>query len=295
VLKPARRALRTVVDALEAAPLFAAVGLVGLLPPERASNIGAAIARTIGPHLPVSRRALRNLERAFPEMGEAERRAVLREVWDNLGRVGGEYPHVRAIADPEGGRLELVGAETLRRLTAGERPVVFVAGHLANFELFAPVTRRLGCPLALVYRASNNPITDRIVQWARRDATELIPKGAAGARRITALMKAGGRLGLLVDQKMNDGIPVPFFGRDAMTAPAAAHLALRYGARLGLARVERLGPARYRLSLEELELPDIADHHAAIDAVMRRINARLEEWIRERPGEWLWLHRRWPD
>lgn len=288
-------ALRTTAHIAEAVPLFAALGAVGLLSPERASNVVAAVARTVGPLLPVSRHARRNLAHAFPEKTEAERETILRDVWDNLGRVAGEYPHVRKIADPEGGRIEIVGEDALRRLTTGDRPVIFVSGHLANFELFATVTRRRGVPLALVYRASNNPIADRILRRARRDATELIPKGSAGARRVMTILRENGRVGLLVDQKMNDGIPVPFFGRDAMTAPAAADLALRYGARIGLARVERLGPARYRLTVEEIEPSVGLGRHDAMYDLMCRINARLEEWIRARPGEWLWLHRRWPD
>jgi KDO2-lipid IV(A) lauroyltransferase len=101
---------------------------------------------------------------------------------------------------------------------------------------------------------------------------------------------------MLADQKMNDGIPVPFFGRPAMTASALAVLALRFDCDVLPARVERLGGAHFRLTVfPPLPLPRSGDHHADVAALMAQVNQTLEEWIRDRPGEWFWLHRRWPD
>ena len=101
---------------------------------------------------------------------------------------------------------------------------------------------------------------------------------------------------MLVDQKLNDGIAVPFFGRDAMTAPALAQLALKYRCPVVPARLERLDGARFRLTFQPpMELPDTGDREADVFETMRRVNAIFEDWIRARPEQWLWLHRRWPD
>jgi len=101
---------------------------------------------------------------------------------------------------------------------------------------------------------------------------------------------------MLVDQKMNDGIPVPFFGRDAMTAPALARLALRFDCAVVPVRVDRLARARFRITAEPpLPLPRSGERARDTAALMRSVNAVLERWIRERPDHWLWLHRRWPD
>ena len=100
---------------------------------------------------------------------------------------------------------------------------------------------------------------------------------------------------MLVDQKYNEGIPVPFFGRDAMTAPTVAELALRFQVPLVPARVERLKGARFRLTLlPPLDLPNSGDRAADVHTVMSQVNALFESWIRDRPEQWLWLHRRWP-
>ena len=124
---------------------------------------------------------------------------------------------------------------------------------------------------------------------------KLFPKGPSGARRVVAHMARGGCLGLLVDQKMNDGIEATLFGQPAMTAPAAAALALRFRCPVISARVERIGPARFRMVCEApLPLPDTGDRERDIAALTQTVNDTLERWIRARPDSWLWLHRRWP-
>jgi KDO2-lipid IV(A) lauroyltransferase len=137
---------------------------------------------------------------------------------------------------------------------------------------------------------------DRMIARYRGDRGELIPKGAIAARRAIAALRRGTNLGLLADQKMNDGIPVQFFGRPAMTAPALAVLALRFDCDVLPLRVERLDGARFRVTVfPPLPLPHSGEPHADAAALMARVNEVLEAWIRDRPEQWLWLHQRWPD
>ncbi len=101
---------------------------------------------------------------------------------------------------------------------------------------------------------------------------------------------------MLVDQKMNDGIAVPFFGRDAMTAPAAAQLATRFDSAIMPVRVERLRGAHFRIfMLPPIEIERSGNRHDDALATMSKINREIESWIRRQPEMWLWLHRRWPD
>jgi KDO2-lipid IV(A) lauroyltransferase len=101
---------------------------------------------------------------------------------------------------------------------------------------------------------------------------------------------------MLVDQKMNDGVPIPFFGRDAMTAPAVAQFATRFKCPLVPARVERLNGANFRVTVyPPMEFPHTEDGHGDNRLLLIRINEVLESWIRERPDQWLWVHRRWPE
>jgi KDO2-lipid IV(A) lauroyltransferase len=282
------------IEAWLAALLF---GGFGLLPLDRASALGGALARAIGPRLGLSKRARLNLRRALPELDAAETEAIIRGMWDNLGRVAAEYPHLRKIkVFADDGRVETRGLEHLDRALAAGRRVILFSGHLANWEIAALAGGQYGLDIAQIYRAANNPLVDRLVGRLRGDQGELIPKGAVASRRAVAALRRGGHLSLLVDQKMNDGITVPFFGRDAMTAPALALFALHYDCDVLPVRIERTEGAHFRLTVyPPLTLPDSGDRDAGVLALMTAVNHSLEGWIRERPEQWFWLHRRWPD
>ena len=265
---------------------------------DRASALGGALGRLIGPRLSVSRQAEHNLARAFPDRPAGQITALVRAMWDNLGRVAAEHPHLSEIglAAPEG-RVEVVGGEHIAGLRDHRRGGIIFAAHLANWEILPLVAAQFGLPLTQAYRAANNPRVEQLLQASRgADHGRYVAKGAGAAREMLATLKAGGHIAMLVDQKMNDGIPVAFFGRPAMTAPALAQLALRFDCPIVPARLERLDGARFRLTLlAPLARRDSGDAVADVAEIMHRVNALVEQWIRECPAQWLWLHRRWPD
>jgi Kdo2-lipid IVA lauroyltransferase/acyltransferase len=279
---------------LEALAARALLALMGALPVDMASGLGGLLCRAIGPHLKVSNVARRNLRLAFPEKTAAEIETIVGEVWDNLGRVVGEFPHIHEIMRD---RVEVVGLENTHLLRAEGKGGLFISAHCGNWELNGALAVRENLPIALVYRAANNPWVEDLYRKGRNAASaSQIAKGPEGAREIMAILKKGGHIGMLVDQKMNDGIAVPFFGRDAMTAPAVARFALKYKCPVVATKVERLRGARFRMTVfPPMEIPDTGDTHADMLTIMTAINRQIEGWIRERPGQWLWLHKRWPD
>jgi KDO2-lipid IV(A) lauroyltransferase len=289
---------------LEALAVSLAIGLFRWLGPVRASNVGAAVAGFLGPRLPVSRVAVANLSRALPELDAAARAVVLRDVWCNLGRVAAELPYLGAMRRTASGPgFEVVGDEQLQAIAAEGGPAIFFAAHIGNWE-FAPLSAAAhGLRLSNFYRAAKNSLVDRVINELREAGATPVgqapvqnfPKGAAGARAALRHLQQGGLLGMLIDQKMNDGIEVPFFGLPAMTAPAAAVYALRFRCKLLPVHTERIGPARVRIIIEPpVPLPDTGNRQSDIALLTAVLNRHVEGWIRTRPGEWLWLHRRWP-
>ncbi|MBM3584030.1 MAG: lauroyl acyltransferase [Alphaproteobacteria bacterium] len=277
---------------LEAALVAAGFALLSVLPCRTASALGGAIARLFGPRLPVSRVARRNLRRALPDLDEAGRATTVRAMWDNLGRTVAEYPFLSAIdTRAADGPVVIDGLQHLEAARAAGTALVFVSAHYGNWEILPLAAGQLGLPLHLVYRQANNPLIERLIQRRRAAVRGAYhPKGAAAARELIRAVRAGEAIALLADQKMNDGVAVPFFGRPAMTAPAVAELALRYGLPVIPARVDREPQGRFRVTIEA----PLAGHDTVI-GLLGAINARFEAWIRARPGHWLWLHRRWPD
>jgi KDO2-lipid IV(A) lauroyltransferase len=280
----------------QAAALALFLGVCRLLPVDWASALGGWIGRTIGPRLGQSRKAMRNLAHALPENPPARNRQIILGMWDNLGRVIAEYPHLaRICAQLDGGRVEIAGLERIRDLIDDGKPGILFGGHLANWEVQPFIARHTGLKLGLIYRAPNNEWVDRLLRRLR-DAPLLFRKGQEGAKALYSLLRHGGHAAMLVDQKMNDGIPVPFFGRDAMTAPAIAQFAVRLGCVLVPVRTERLRGARFRITVfPPLTIPDSGNRAADERAIMVTINGIIENWVREHPEQWLWLHRRWPD
>lgn len=263
---------------------------------DTASRLGGAIARTIGPRLPVSNRARRNLQDCFADWDDERVEAVIRDMWDNLGRVAGEFAHIRHLDlsgdDP---RVEVVGLEHVHALRDDGMAGIFFSAHLANWELLARMGPPNGIKLHNIYRAMNAPLADKILRRsADLDEDVLIPKGPSGAMRLARVMRNRGHIAMLVDQKLNEGIDVPFFGRPVKTAPALAVFALKYRCPVVPARVERLDGARFRVTVwPAIPLPDTGDTEADTLSLMTDVNRWIETWIRETPGQWLWLHRRW--
>jgi Kdo2-lipid IVA lauroyltransferase/acyltransferase len=290
--------LRHFAEAIFVVGLYRALGLLSL---DAASAVGGAVARTLGPLLPISRRARRNLERFMPELGAAGIDATLVEMWDNLGRTAAEYPHLHEFGiDGADARIAATGREHIDAAKQAGRPIIFYAGHMANWEMGTVTAAGFGTPVMLVYREANNRHVEKLFHEGRGAISAgLIPKGKKGAKLAMEALKAGRALGMLLDQKMNDGVAVPFFGVPAMTAPAVAALALRYDCALLPVRIERLGrAARFAVTvgaaMDLKALPGEGDKARQM-AILTAINADLEKWIRARPGQWLWLHRRWPD
>jgi KDO2-lipid IV(A) lauroyltransferase len=265
-------------------------------PMEAWSALFGAIARGIGPLTSAHRTARRGLRLAFPDMPEAEMRSILAAQWDNFGRYLAEFPITDRLT-PAGGRVDVREAERLKAIARAERPVVLISGHLSNIEIMAAAIVEAGIPCQVTYRALNNPYVDRRVREGRiRYGVRLFaPKGAEGARELLEALGEGRSIAMLNDQRYDGGVAAPFFGRTVMTNPAGVRLAQRFGAIIQPMSIQRVGGVRFRvIAHEPIEVPDTGDRTADIAAGVAAVNAFIEERVRERPGEWWWMHKRWP-
>jgi KDO2-lipid IV(A) lauroyltransferase len=269
--------------------LFRSMGL------ERASDYGAKLLRTLGPKMSVHHVARVNMQIAFPEASEREIDGLLDAMWDNFGRVVGEFPNMhRFDFSPGSDQVEVVGADILAELDRQGRPAVLVGGHFANWEMLAATIVQQMKDCRITYRHANNPLIDkRIIDQRKAYGVNILaPKGGHGAKELMQALKAGASVGLMNDQKMNDGVAAPFFGRDAMTAAGPARMALRYDCPLVPMNVVRKDGARFKVTIyEPLPKPDGQDAAAILETVTT-INRFIEDRIREAPSQWFWVHRR---
>jgi KDO2-lipid IV(A) lauroyltransferase len=282
---------------LETAGFFVVIGFFRLFGIDRASAIGGWIGRTLVAPSPMSRLAAKNLKAAFPEKSPDEIAGIVRAMWDNLGRVMAEYAHLDKLhMDGPDPRIEILGLDTLEAAFARGKGVLLVSGHFANWEIMPFGARDLGIAGGVVVRPANNPYVHRWLERARirNGMAEQIPKGAPGTRRIFSLLRKGEAALLLVDQRASEGITIPFFGREAFTTPAPAALALKLGAVVVPAWNERVGGARFRMTVyPPIEPPNTGDPARDLVEFTTAMTQFIEARVRERPHEWLWIHKRW--
>ncbi|MEM6899831.1 MAG: lysophospholipid acyltransferase family protein [Pseudomonadota bacterium] len=270
---------------------------VSRMKPERASNFGGWVGRKIGPLLNQHKVALNNLRRAFPQWTEDKIKETALEAWESVGRTAGELPHLHKMRPyVQGSRVKVKGMANLDAIEASKTGAVLVSGHFANWEVMASAICNRPVDCLVTYRAINNPHIDRRLNAVRHDygIGVLTPKGM-GTRSLMKALGDGRAVALLNDQKFREGIAVPFFGHDAMTAPGPTRLAIRYNVPIIPVSTVRSGPACFIVTIHD---PIWPASNGSIDERVRgtviEITKFIEDRIRENPGQWFWMHRRWP-
>ncbi len=274
---------------IEAALGFGFYGLARLLPVAIASAVMGALIGFIGPLTPWHDRARRNMKLALPDQSDAERNHILRQMWFNFGRVIGEFPHVKSLAKT--GRIEFVGLEHIEAIKGGG---FLIGAHIGNWELGPYAALQAGKKVAAIYRPLNNPLLRGLLEQRQEHyGGDIYRKGREAALGMIASIRKGQFMCLLVDQQLREGMAVPFFGHDAKTSISHIKLAIKKQVPLLYMRTERLDGCNFRVTISPpLNMPK-NDDDASIIAAATKINAELEGWIKERPEQWFWPHRRW--
>ncbi|MFM9975999.1 MAG: lipid A biosynthesis lauroyl acyltransferase [Beijerinckiaceae bacterium] len=277
--------------------LFAFLRLLG---PERSSNLGGWLTRTAGRFLPANKTALANIRAAFPELSEARVKEIAAGAWENLGRTGAEYAHLGTLFDwdvnnPDAGRISVEGIAHFDSLRDDGKPGLIFSAHLGNWELPAICAATYGLETTAVFRAPNNPAARRIVHSIRSGTMGGLAAAGPGASfAMREVLEKGGHLGMLIDQHFTRGVVVDFLGRPALTNPVLGKFAKYFDCPVHGVRVIRLPGYRFKLELTPpLVLPRDAAGVVDVTGAMAAMTAVVDEWVREYPEQWLWMHRRW--
>lgn len=258
-----------------------------ILPWEWGSALFGFIAGFLGPRMAMNRKAVRHI-RAALECDENTARDIAKGHWNNLGRVIAEYPQLKTIATHH---VRFKGLDILQSLKDDGKPAVLFGAHLGNWEVLPyALLHHVGLEMHPVYRAPNNPYVDQRLHAYRSPEGRLIPypKSRKGMVAMVKALKDNQHLGLLIDQKYNEGIDADFFGMNAKTGTAFIELAQKYKCPLVPLRC-----VREKNGFLVEALPPISTLNREVTNILEDTHALLEKWIREHPDQWLWLHRRW--
>jgi KDO2-lipid IV(A) lauroyltransferase len=297
VTTPLRKRVRRNLRSLLIASLLRLVSLIPLLPAVRIGAwLGSFGYRLFGE---ARRLALRHLAAAFPEKSEAERQEITRRMFIHLGMSAMEITSIRSFEDRVEQYMELSG-EVLKAALARGKGVVFVTGHVGNWEVMARAVAKVGAPVSAIAKRGGDARLMGLIEGWREDGavTTLWREDASTARAMLRVFKENRVLGLLCDQDTNvQGVFVPFFGRPAWSPRAPADLALRTGAPILVGTSHRKGERPgdgFLFEVTDVPYdPAPADKEAEVLRITAACQALLEDAIRRHPADWVWMHERW--
>ncbi len=281
---------------IEAWAIGAFIGVLRLLPLETAKRFAHWTFAAVGPRSGKRLRVMRNLLVAFPDTTEAERNALVKDIFGHVGVALAEIAQLQNIWKDREKRVEFVASPEIQFLKETGKPAVLVTAHIGPWTLTNFVAGQYGFPLSIVYAPESNPyVHDMMLRLRGALPVELLARDNS-MRVLMSELSHGRTIGLGSDVRLDSGEMIPMFGHDMPTNTVPARLALRFECELVPVRAERLPDGRYRITLYAPVVPDDGIDGAVAQAsnMTAKLNRQFEQWIRDAPGEWLCLARRWP-
>ena len=274
-------------------PIAAAIAvpfflLLKILPYKLSSYLCGILMYLIAPLTSYNTRVKKHLKIAFPQKSRKEINKLTSQHWFMFGQTIGEMPHINKLIKL--GNLQTEGLEKIKN-----GPAILVGAHMGNWEFLLRVGDLAGRRAGYVFRPINNWILNKIQAYRNKDAkADFYRKGRLAAIGMAGKLKNGEVVGLTGDQLLREGIMVPFFGMKTPTPQAAAVMALKWDVPIYMVRVERFKGIKFKMTVEDkIKIPKNLDKDKATYEITRSISKRIEEWITDKPEQWLWAHRRW--
>lgn len=283
---------------LEYYGLRSAVAVLNRLSFRRAGAIGERIGALGYRPFGVRRRVVeRQVRAAFPERDEADVLRIARAAYESLGRTTIETALLPAYSREDVLALfeRVDGWDVVERAMARGHGILFVTGHLGNWELGGSYIAARGVPIEAVARRMQNPLFDRYLTDTRRQIGMTVIHDSDAVRRVPRAIREQHAVAFLVDQGAV-GLAsawVPFFGRYAKTPRGPAVFALRLDAPVVFGCALRQPDGRFVMHFEEVPVERTGDRDADVDRIVESYTATLERWIRKAPEQYFWHHRRW--
>lgn len=256
----------------------------------RVRMIGWLMQRVVAPFAGWTKRVQDNLKKVRPDIGFAERRAIQDQVCDNVGRTlieiysGTEFTERLDGLMPSG-----PGAKAFDEARAAGRPVILATGHFGNYDAIRGSLYRRGIKMGALYKPmANKAFNEHYVKAISTVAEPVYPVSRNGIVGLIRHLQQDGVIGIVIDVFNARGVPLKFFGHDAMTATTAAEWALKYDALFLPVFGKRL---ENKIDFELVFQEPIA--HSDPETMTQEFNDRLEALVREDMGQWFWIHRRW--
>ena len=257
------------------------------------SKLSGKIFEKIGPLFRSKKVIDENIKRAFPEIDSKKLKNIKSQMWNNFGRVFAEYMFIK---DFRSGNLQsnisIKGQEIINELKKNKQQVIFISGHLSNFELMAMYLEKNNINLAAIYRPLNNIYLNKIMEKIRikHICKNQIKKGIGGLKNLIQLKKKNYSTALMIDQRVSEGIFSNFFNQKALTTTIPAQLVKKFNIPIVPIEIQRTKDINFLLTINQ---PLYFPSNYSTQDITDELNKILETMIIKNPGQWIWSHNRW--
>ena len=264
-----------------------------IIGPNLSSNVSGKIFEIIGPFFRSKKIIHDNIKRAIPDINENYLKKIENSMWNNYGRIYAEYLFLK---DFRYGKLasevQIEGQEILDEIKENNKQVIFISGHLSNFELMAMYIEKSGINLSAIYRPLNNIFLNSIMENIRKKyiCKNQIRKGIGGLKKLIKLKKKNFSTALMIDQRVTEGILSPFFNEKALTTTIPAQLVKKFNISIVPVFIERIKGLQFKITINK---PLNFSRKATTQEITDNLNQILEQFILNKPEHWIWSHNRW--
>ncbi len=264
-----------------------------ILGPNISSKASGKIFEIIGPFFRSKKIIHSNIKKAFPDISQENLKVISNSMWNNYGRFFGEFIFINEFRSGKlDSKIKIEGQEILEDIKSSNEQVVFISGHLSNFELMAMHLEKTGIKLCAIYRPLNNIFLNSIMEKIREKyiCKNQIKKGIGGLKKLINLKKKNFSTALMIDQRVSEGILSIFFNQKALTTSIPAQLVKKFNIPVIPIYIERVEGINFKIVIKKpLRFPN----DKSIQSITDELNHILEKMILKKPEQWIWSHNRW--
>ena len=245
----------------------------------------------IGPLFKSKKTIENNLIIFSKNISNKKKEEIISNMWSNYGKTFVEYIFLNYFRK-NNTHVKINGSAILNNIAENDKPVIFVSGHFANFELMSMEITKKNIKLATIYRPLNNYFLNPLMEFLRRKfvCKNQIKKGINGVRDAIEFIKKNHSIALMIDQRVTEGEKINFFGKPAFTTTLPAQLSLKYKLSIVPVSIERTKEDKFIITFFDEIKPSNFDDKIRLS---QKLNQILEKMIIENPFQWIWTHNRW--
>ena len=245
----------------------------------------------IGPYFKSKKILKKNLDISFPKFSNQRKKEIEKNMWKNYGMTFIEYVFLNYLQIKRD-HIKIYGEDILLNIINSKKPVIFISGHFANFELMSMEITKKKINLATIYRPINNFFLNPFMEYLRKKyvCKNQIKKGINGVRETIEYIKNKHSIALMIDQRVSEGEKISFFNIPAYTTTLPAQLAIKYDLKIIPVYIKREQNNNFIIEFKN-EI-NHKNFNNKLD-LTKELNLILEKMVLKNPDQWIWTHNRW--